>query len=149
MYFKNLVALVARGRSISQTFVAGSVPPPGDEVWSYLRDHGVAKPVLYERVSNFDGSTREQGVDERIHLAMAHAILDEQPGTMALLTGDGKEYEEGVSFPASLRRAINKGWKVELYGWKESTSRALRETVTSGGGEIFALTITTNRLQSY
>ena len=71
---------------------------------------------FYERVSNFYGSTREQGVDERIHLAMAHAILDEQPGTMALLTGDGKEYEEGVIYPASLRRALNKGWKVVLYG---------------------------------
>jgi hypothetical protein len=139
VYFRNLIGLVTQGRHIDKAFVAGSVPPPGDDVWRYMAQSGVGRPVLYERVARADGTTYEQGVDERILLAISNALLDDQPGVIALLTGDGAEAEAGVSFTASVRRAAKQGWQVELYSWGSSLSGALRTEVANMGGRVVLL----------
>jgi len=139
VYFRNLIALVARGRQIDNAFVAGSIPPPGDEVWRFMAQSGVGRPVLYERVLGPGGTSYEQGVDERILLGISNALLDEAPGTMALLTGDGAEQEVGVSFTASVRRAAKLGWQIELYSWERALSGALRSEVNAAGGRVILL----------
>lgn len=76
---------------------------------------------------------REQGVDELLQLKLHQAIADvdnvPENATIVLATGDGNVgqfNEEG--FLGCVRIALKKGWKVELYSWEGSLSKAwLRE----------------------
>lgn len=72
---------------------------------------------------------REQGVDELLQLKLHQAIADvdvvPSDATIVLATGDGNEgqfNEEG--FLGVVRTALKKGWRVELYAWEGSLSRA-------------------------
>jgi len=72
---------------------------------------------------------REQGVDELLQLKLHQALLspDADPlpagATIVLATGDGASgqfNEDG--FVGAIRTALNKGWRVELYGWASGIS---------------------------
>ncbi|CAL1711037.1 unnamed protein product [Somion occarium] len=72
---------------------------------------------------------REQGVDELLQLKLLQTIanVDDVPenATIVLATGDGNVgqfNEEG--FLGCVRTALKKGWKVELYSWEGSLSKA-------------------------
>jgi len=71
---------------------------------------------------------REQGVDELLQLKLHQSIIDAErppPGsTIILATGDGNmgEFNED-GFVGCVRSALKKGWKVELYAWRECLSR--------------------------
>lgn len=72
---------------------------------------------------------REQGVDELLQLKLHQAIADvddvPENATIVLATGDGNVgqfNEEG--FLGCVRTALKKGWKVELYSWEGSLSKA-------------------------
>lgn len=65
----------------------------------------------------------EQGVDEILHLKIAHSVMDyETPATMVLATGDAAQAEYSDGFMAMVRRALVKGWKVELVSWSKNIS---------------------------
>ncbi|KAH8103326.1 hypothetical protein BXZ70DRAFT_925049 [Cristinia sonorae] len=72
---------------------------------------------------------REQGVDELLQLKLHQAIADvdrvPSGATIVLATGDGNVgqfNEEG--FSGCVRTALKKGWRVELYAWEGSLSKA-------------------------
>lgn len=70
---------------------------------------------------------REQGVDEILHLKMVQSILDApNPGTMVLATGDAAEAEFSDGFLSNVERALERGWNVELVGWRRNISGAWR-----------------------
>lgn len=72
---------------------------------------------------------REQGVDEllqlKLHQALADIDVPPPNATIVLATGDGNvgQFNED-GFLGPVRTALKKGWKVELYAWKEGLSRA-------------------------
>ncbi|KAH0579314.1 hypothetical protein H2248_003459 [Termitomyces sp. 'cryptogamus'] len=72
---------------------------------------------------------REQGVDELLQLKLHQALAatdDVPPGaTIVLATGDGNvgQFNED-GFLGSVRTALRRGWRVELYAWEEGLSRA-------------------------
>jgi len=73
---------------------------------------------------------REQGVDELLQLKLHQALasIDGPPpkgSTIVLATGDGNvgQFNED-GFLGSVRTALKRGWKVELYAWEGGLSRS-------------------------
>lgn len=117
IYYRNLFALIERGRDTATRELAGSVPPSCEALWEYARDHGYNTDLL-RRVERDDGSIGEQGVDEVLHMKIANAILDyPAPQTLVVATGDGKLSEFGTGFPTQIERALKHGWDAELWSW--------------------------------
>lgn len=69
-------------------------------------------------------TTREQGVDEMLHLKMMETIMDAPvPGIMVLASGDGGDSEfGGGGFCAVVKRALERGWQVEIVSWEDQLS---------------------------
>jgi hypothetical protein len=123
IYFRNLYDLVTNGRGTMTKVLAGSVPPETEDLWTYARNLGFNTDLLH-RVEKFEGGKSEQGVDEMLHLKMSNAVHDyDAPQIMALLTGDGKVSDYGTSFPDQVKRALKRGWDVEVYSWTPSLSK--------------------------
>ncbi|QIW95996.1 hypothetical protein AMS68_001514 [Peltaster fructicola] len=71
----------------------------------------------------------EQGVDEILHLKIAHSVMDYQkPATMVLATGDAAQAEYSDGFMAMVERALKQGWKVELVSWSKNISSMYLQT---------------------
>ncbi|KAG0097363.1 hypothetical protein BGZ93_002895 [Podila epicladia] len=70
------------------------------------------------------GSTQgEQCVDELLHLKMLETILDHEPAVMVLATGDGGDSEfGGEGFYGVIKRALERGWQVEIVSWEDQLS---------------------------
>ncbi|KAI8605502.1 hypothetical protein EDD21DRAFT_280598, partial [Dissophora ornata] len=65
----------------------------------------------------------EQGVDELLHLKMMETLLDHEPATMVVATGDGGDSEfGGGGFYAVIKRALDRGWQVEMVSWEDQLS---------------------------
>jgi len=118
IHFRNLYKLIVKGRDVVTKVMAGSVPPECESLWEYARELGFDTDLLH-RVESVPGKSSEQAVDEVLHLKMGNAILDfSPPQTMILLSGDGKDSQFNTSFPGQIERALNKGWKAEVYTWR-------------------------------
>lgn len=86
---------------------------------------------------------REQAVDELLHLKILQTLLlAPRPGTMVLATGDAaaSQYNEH-GFVGCVREALKRGWKVELWAFRNGMSRswvetAKREKWTKEGGFV-------------
>lgn len=127
--FDVLFELVKAGRKVDYAFLCGSIPPESDIIWQKFRDLGI-KVATQQRAR--DGG--EVAVDQEIQLRMANRILDaENPGTMVLLSGDGKIDAHGDGFIKSLERAKKQGWDVEVWSWDISCSRRLRSFAETHG----------------
>lgn len=80
---------------------------------------------------------REQGVDELLQLKLHQAIVDVDVvppnATIILATGDGNvgQFNED-GFLGSVRTALKKGWKVELYAWEGGLSRSWKREFGEG-----------------
>ncbi|TDZ51596.1 hypothetical protein CTRI78_v007566 [Colletotrichum trifolii] len=140
--FKPLTEIIERDRHIARRHAIGSRKPNGSEP-SYFKD---ARAADYEvevlRRVNQEPKTRgngassdsgevyrrnryeEQSVDETVQLRMSEAIMDYDPGIMALISGDGNDNLTGFSagFPKFVERALNAGWVVEVYSFKSNTA---------------------------
>ncbi|KAF9579036.1 hypothetical protein BGW38_004883 [Lunasporangiospora selenospora] len=65
----------------------------------------------------------EQCVDELLHLKMLETILDHEPGMMVVATGDGGDSEfGGGGFYKVIKRALDRGWHIEMVSWEEQLS---------------------------
>lgn len=128
-YFKNLFELVRNGRSVEGAYVAGSIPPPSDDLWKYLDRLGIDKTLLDKTASG-----KEQGsVDMCLQTNMFRVALDNPPSTMALLTGDGSGGALGKGFLADLKRIRKHGWQIEVYAWEATCNRYLKEFAEQEG----------------
>ncbi len=130
--FNNLLTLVCKGHKIDEIFLAGSVPPESDAVWNYLASIGISPNILTKTA---DGKEQES-VDILLQNKMYQCAIDcfPEPATLALLTGDGAINKYGDGFLETLKRVKEKfNWNIEVYAWKSSCSRLLREYAENNG----------------
>jgi hypothetical protein len=126
IYYANLFQLMEAGREVSTRILAGSVPPGNEDLWKYARLAEYDTKLL-RKIERDNGRLGEQAVDEMLHLKIANALLDyASPQVLVLATGDGREAEFGGSFPEQARRALVRGWNVEVWSWREQLSGAYR-----------------------
>ena len=129
IHFANMFDFAANGRDVDFAYLGGSVPPNNDALWERFTDLG----VQIERQERGADSGGEIAVDESIQLAMANRILDEEPGKMVLLTGDGNGYGEGRGFIKQLERAKKFGWEIEVISWDKGCNRRLKQFALEHG----------------
>ena len=122
-YFKNLFELVRNGRTIDGAYAAGSVPPPSDELWTYLENLGIDMTLLDRTASGKE----QDSVDMSLQTNMFRVAIDNVPSTMAMLTGDGAGGKLGKGFLADLKRVHKLGWNIEVYAWETTCNRQLKE----------------------
>jgi hypothetical protein len=130
VYFRNFFSLLEHGEvDIRTRVLGGSVPPGNGDLWEYAREAGYDTNLL-RKVEADDGRLLEQGVDELIHLKIANLLLDySAPQTLILGTGDGRPGQFGTSFRDQAVRALNRGWSVRVFSWREQLSNRLRNLV--------------------
>ncbi len=86
---------------------------------------------------------REQAVDELLHLKILQTLLlAPYPGTIVLATGDAAASQyNSHGFVGCVREALKRGWRVELWAFRNGMSRswvdtARREKWTEQGGFV-------------
>ncbi|KAG7440515.1 uncharacterized protein BT62DRAFT_579524 [Guyanagaster necrorhizus] len=118
-----------------------SISPPGQLSLVIPNSQGNTPPARIRY--------REQGVDEllqlKLHQALASIDGPPPPGsTIILATGDGNagQFNED-GFLGTVRTALKKGWRVELYAWEGGMSKAWKrefgEGSEWGSGQMFKI----------
>lgn len=121
--FKNLFKLVCNGRPVDNAYLSGSVPPPSDALWDYLKNMGIKLQLLNKTA---DGKEQES-VDMSLQTMMLRTAIDNPPSTMAILTGDGASKQLGEGFLTDLKRIKEKfSWNFEIYAWNHTCSKELK-----------------------
>ncbi len=135
LHFENLLRLAHADRPLVKAMAAGSIPPALSELWNRLYSTGV-EVHLYDRGAPNHGE--QETPDQWLQLRMLEDMADhmDDPGTVALLTGDGAGYNDGRGFHRTLERMHRFGWKVEVLSWVHSCNRRMREWVASSGAFI-------------
>ena len=130
IHFANRFEFCRQKWQVSYAFLAGSVPPATDELWSRISELGIQ--IITQERGKYQNN--EVAVDEIIQLKMANRILDyEPPETIYLLTGDGQGHNQGIEFIPQLERAVKRNWKIEVISWGIGCNKALREFASSNG----------------
>jgi hypothetical protein len=145
--FHAFSTIIERGRPISQKTLVGSYPLTqpvslaqqlGYEVFILERVVDTKRGVPAGNAYSSDSATRtpqrekkkEQAVDEILHLKILECLLDvAKPGTIVLATGDAApaEFSPEGGFLKCIKRALMRGWFVELVCWRKSMSRLWRD----------------------
>lgn len=132
-YFKGLLSLVSRGRTVEAVYLAGSIPPGDDALWDAVKKLGI-KTTLIPR-SESDGEA--EATDHALQTDLLRLGYDvPKPGTIALLTGDGAGINSGKGFLADAKRLAERGWKFEVYSWDAACNSKLREFAQLNGKYI-------------
>ncbi|KAJ6021291.1 hypothetical protein N7540_006795 [Penicillium herquei] len=133
--FANFALIIERGRLAAKRVLAGSDHLPatkdaeslGYEVNILNRVRKGRYRVKPEMASTSGQRWVEQGVDEILHLKMLESILDsEEPTTMVLASGDAARAEYSDGFLAMVKRALQRGWNVELVSFRKALGSAYR-----------------------
>ena len=129
--FRNMLELAHAGRAIEHAVAVGSIPPELRHVWNRLENLGVTVQLLERGAMG----GREQGVDQALQVAMLRDMADYNgdPGIVAMLTGDGAGFVDGVGFHADLERMRRRGWRIEVISWRYSCNRRMREWAEENG----------------
>lgn len=128
--FTKLFQLVSKGRKVDCAYLSGSVPPPSDALWDYLRNMGIRLQLLDKTA---DGKEQES-VDMSLQTMMLRTAIDNEASTIAVLTGDGAGKQLGEGFLSDLKRIKEKfGWNIEIYAWETTCSRALKQYAEANG----------------
>lgn len=133
--FRNLYKLAAADRPVVRAFAAGSIPPALTALWNVLEGQGV-KVDLFQRGE--DTPSEQDVPDERLQLAMMRDALKykHDPGTIVLLTGDGRGYDEEKGFFKTIEDVHSLGWRIELLSWNHSCYQRMKEWVQDHGTYI-------------
>lgn len=132
-YFKGLLNLVSRGRTIEKVFFAGSIPPKDDALWDAVEKLGIAPTLIPRSESDGEADT----TDHVLQTDLLRLGFDSpKPGTIALLTGDGAGINSGIGFLADAIRLAERGWNLEVYSWDVACHSKLREFAQSNGKYI-------------
>ena len=130
--FENLLRLAHADRPLGKALAAGSIPPALSMLWNELRRTEV-EVHLYDRGE--PGRGEQETPDYWLQLRMLEDTIDynDNPGIVALLTGDGAGYNEGRGFHRTLERMHRRGWQVEVLSWEHSANTRMREWVETNG----------------
>ena len=132
IHFDNVLRLAHADRPIERALAVGSVPPEMRQLWNRMESAGV-EVQLFDRGSHGRG---EQDVPDRLlQVEMLRNAFDYNgdPGIVALLTGDGAGYLEGVGFHRDLERMHARGWRVEILSWAHSCNQRMRRWAEENG----------------
>lgn len=129
--FRNLFEVCRNDREVAGAFIVGSIPPEDDGIWDYIRSLGITLELLERSAKN-----KEIGVDETLQTRMLRLLLDTEPSTIAVLTGDGAGSKVGRGFLSDLERAHKMGWKIEVYSWDASCNKKLKSFAETHGTYI-------------
>lgn len=131
IYFRHFVDLAVHGRVVKEVVWGGSIPPPDDSVWAFLKGEIKVAPDLLPRAKGGEHET----VDHLIQLRMHRHIRKyrDEPGTIVLATGDGAGYFQDQGFLYDLEGFVEDGWKIELLSWEHSCHKALKKFVEEKG----------------
>ena len=107
--FKNLFELVRNNREVESAYLSGSIPPPNNALWDYLKNMGINLQLLNKTAEG----TEQESVDMSLQTMMLRTAMDHmsEPSTIAILTGDGAGKQLGEGFLSDLKRIKNLGWK--------------------------------------
>lgn len=151
--FDRLIHILERRRSAAVRELAGSRKPDGyvGQYFDDMRTRGYNTSILsrvqrtadaspttlleYSSSSSSDSSRRscrskmaEQCVDEILQLKMSDSLIQgmkkSSRGIMVLATGDANEAEFSKGFLSKVQDALELGWIVELYSFRDHTSAA-------------------------
>ncbi len=131
--FKKLFQLVSKDRKVDAAFLSGSIPPPNDSLWEYLRKMGIKLQLLNRTAEGKE----QESVDMSLQTMMLRTAVDhlkEETSTIAILTGDGAGKQLGEGFLSDLIR-IKKltNWEIEIYAWETTCSKALKRYAQENG----------------
>lgn len=131
IYFRNFVDLAVNNREVTEAVWGGSVPPPDDSVWAFLRGEIKIDPDLLPRAKGGEHET----VDHLIQLRMYRHVRKhrDNPGTIVLATGDGKGYFQEEGFLYDLEGFVQDGWGIEILSLEHSCHRSLRRFAEENG----------------
>ena len=129
--FKNLFELVRNNREVESAYLYGSIPPPNNALWDYLKNMGINLQLLNKTAEG----TEQESVDMSLQTMMLRTAMDHmsEPSTIAILTGDGAGKQLGEGFLSDLKRIKNLGWNIEVYSWENSCNRYLKEYAQKNG----------------
>ena len=124
------------------SLVVGSKPHPDHPIWDEWVALGYAvklEPVKQGETNRRAGGGGESLVDDALHGAIYHEIGRRrvEPAasqTLVLVTGDGKDNGHRSNFPDCCQAALDKGWRVEVYGWDGGMAGSFRRLEASSGG---------------
>ena len=133
--FSNLYKLAAADRPVVRASATGSIPPALNALWNVLEGQGV-KTDLFQRGE--DTPSEQDVPDERLQLAMMRDAFKykHEPGTIVLLTGDGRGYDEEKGFFKTIEDVHSLGWRIELLSWNHSCYQRMKEWVQDHGTYI-------------
>lgn len=132
-YFKGLLNLVSRGRTIDKIYFAGSIPPKDDALWDAVERLGIAPTLIPRSESSGEADTTDFALQTNL-LRLDYDV--QEPGTIALLTGDGAGINSGKGFLADAMRLSERGWNLEVYSWDAACNSKLREFAKANGKYI-------------
>ncbi|KAI9888480.1 MAG: hypothetical protein M1814_006898 [Vezdaea aestivalis] len=139
LQFYSLSLILERGRNAARRCLVGSRP---------LRELKEAESCKYEckllervdkpydpTISSGRGNTSgsdhathrrrgEQAVDELLNMCMLESLLDHEPATLVLASGDAAVGEFSAGFLRTVERALERGWQVEVASFASHTSNA-------------------------
>lgn len=129
--FRNLFELVRNNRNVEAAYLSGSIPPPNNALWDYLKNMGIQLQLLNKTAEG----TEQESVDMSLQTMMLRTAIDSitSPSTIAILTGDGAGKQLGEGFLSDLKRVKAMGWDIEVYSWKTSCNRYLKEYAEQNG----------------
>lgn len=129
--FKNLLSLAKAERAIGHAVAVGSIPPEMSHLWNRIEQQNV-EVHWHERGAN---SNTEQGVDEKLQnvMLMDALIHNGSPGTVVLLTGDGRGFHQDVGFHKTVEQMHKKDWKIEILAWTSSCHKYMLEWIRAHG----------------
>ena len=130
--FENLLRLAHADRPLEKALAAGSIPPALINLWNRLADAGV-EVNLYDRGEPGRGEQQHPDLWLQNRMMFDMGGYFDDPGTVALLTGDGAGYDEGQGFHRTLELMHRMGWKVEVLSWVHSCNRRMREWAEENG----------------
>ena len=130
--FENLLRLAHADRPLEKALAAGSIPPALSMLWNRLRRAGV-EVNLYDRGEAGLGEQQHPDLWLQNRMMADMADYSEDPGIVALLTGDGAGYNEGQGFHRTLERMHRLGWRIELLSWEHATNQRMLEWVEANG----------------
>jgi hypothetical protein len=104
---------------------ANSALPAGTQGNTQVSNARVRRPSPEKQVVK---KHKEQGVDESLHTQILASLLDfSEAATIVLATGDGAQSTFQTGFAECIKRALSKGWSVELVSWSHSRSNVYQK----------------------
>ena len=96
-----------------------TIPPPTDSVWKKIEEKEFDVQVFKRSVL----TGKEKQVDQQLVADITQTVCDPSvsKGTIATVCGDADV------LPA-VRKTIEKGWKCEVWVWKQCCSHVIKET---------------------